>query len=81
MLEMTELQNVPFIIFGNKIDKKEALREEEFRDFFGLHFHQTYGKDPNSKNPGARPAEVFMCSVMKRAGYSDGFEWLSNFIK
>ena len=78
---MQELQNVPFVIFCNKIDKKEAFREEEIRELLGLPFHNTYGKDPNSKNPGARPVEIFMCSVMKRAGYSDGFEWLSAFIK
>jgi hypothetical protein len=22
-----------------------------------------------------------MCSVMKRVGYADGFQWLSNFLK
>ena len=47
----------------------------------GLQYHQTYGKDANQKNAQARPIEVFMCSVMKRVGYADGFQWLSNFIK
>eukprot|EP00349_Pseudokeronopsis_sp_Brazil_P011154 CAMPEP_0202977250 /NCGR_PEP_ID=MMETSP1396-20130829/84145_1 /ASSEMBLY_ACC=CAM_ASM_000872 /TAXON_ID= /ORGANISM="Pseudokeronopsis sp., Strain Brazil" /LENGTH=206 /DNA_ID=CAMNT_0049715973 /DNA_START=285 /DNA_END=905 /DNA_ORIENTATION=- len=81
LLEMSELQTVPFVVFGNKIDKKESLKEEELREYFGLHFHSTMGKDPKQKNPGARPIEVFMCSVAKRVGYSDGFQWLSNFIK
>ncbi len=81
MLEMQELQHVPFVIFGNKIDKREALKEEQLREALGLHFHQTYGKTANSKNPGARPIEIFMCSVMKRVGYADGFEWLSGFLK
>ena len=66
---MPELANVPFVIFGNKVDKREALKEEELREFMGLPFHQTYGKDAGSKNPGARPIELFMCSVVKRAGY------------
>lgn len=39
LLEMPELTNVPFVIFGNKIDKKEALKEEELRDVLGLPFH------------------------------------------
>jgi hypothetical protein len=37
---------VPFVVFGNKIDKKESLKEEELREALGLHFHQTFGKDP-----------------------------------
>lgn len=45
LLEMKELENVPFVVFGNKIDKKESFKEEEFRDYLGLHFHQTFGKD------------------------------------
>ena len=79
-MEMPELQNVPFVIFGNKIDKKESLKEEELRNELGLAFGTTYGKDPKQKNEGVRPVEIFMCSVMKRVGYSDGFEWLSSFI-
>ena len=81
LLEMPELATVPFVVFGNKIDKKESYKEEELREFLGLQFHNTYGKDPKQKNPGARPIEVFMCSVMKRAGYADGFQWLSAFLQ
>ena len=47
LLEMPELENVPFVIFGNKIDKKDALREEELRERLGLQYHRTHGKDPN----------------------------------
>lgn len=81
LLQMPELQNVPFLVFGNKVDKKDALKEEELREVLGLHFHTTAGKDPNNKNPQARPIEVFMISVMKRVGYNDGFTWLSSYIK
>ncbi len=70
---MPELANVPFVIFGNKIDKKDSLKEEELREILGLGYHSTYGKDASTKNPGARPIEIFMCSVMKRVGYADGF--------
>ena len=63
LLEMPELGNVPFVVFGNKIDRKDSFKEDEMREHLGLHFHQTYGKDPKHKNPGARPIEVFMCSV------------------
>ena len=81
LLKMPELQTVPFVIFGNKIDKPGAVKEEELREIFGLHYHSTYGKDPNQKNQGNRPIEIFMCSILKRVGYADGFEWLSRFIK
>ena len=81
LLQMPELSTVPFVIFGNKVDKKEALGEEQLREVMGLPFHQTYGKDASSSNPGARPIELFMCSVVKRAGYQDGFTWLGQFIR
>ena len=77
LLKMPELQNVPFVVFGNKIDKKDAFKEEELRQILELEFHATYGKDAAQKNQGVRPIEVFMCSVMKRVGYEDGFNWLS----
>ena len=82
LLQMPELQNLPVVVFGNKVDKKEALKEEEFREIMGLPFHLTKGKDPNQLNPSARcNIEVFMCSVKARAGYGDGFTWLSSFLK
>ena len=81
LMSMKELEEVPFVVMGNKIDMKDAVSEEELREYLGLHFHQTAGKDPNNKNAGARPVEVFMISVQKRVGYADGFEWLSAYIK
>ena len=82
LLVMQELRDVPVVVFGNKVDKKEALKEEEFREVMNLPFHLTKGKDLNNQNPGARAnIEVFMCSVKARAGYSDGFQWLSGFLK
>ena len=81
LLDMPELANCPFVLFGNKVDKQGALSEEELRDVLDLPFHKTYGKSADQKNPGAKPIELFMCSVIKRAGYQDGFTWLSSFIK
>jgi len=42
--------------------------------------HQTYGRDSSQPNPGAKKIEIFMCSVLKRVGYVDGFQWISNFL-
>jgi GTP-binding protein SAR1 len=51
LLVMPELKEVPVVVFGNKIDRKEALKEEEFRDVMNLPFHLTKGKQPNNFNP------------------------------
>jgi GTP-binding protein SAR1 len=74
------LAKVPFVVLGNKVDKKEAVGEEDFREYFGLLSHQTYGKNNVKGTPGTRTIEVFMCSVVKRVGYADGFQWLSKFL-
>jgi len=79
LLTCEELANVPFLILGNKIDMPQACSEEDLRYNLGL--YETYGKDtPADKAQVARPIELYMCSVIKRMGYADGFQWLSQFL-
>jgi len=76
LLQTEELINTPFLILGNKIDKAGALSEAQLKGSLGV---ETTGK--NQKPPqGIRPIEVFMCSIVKRAGYADGFRWMSQYL-
>mmetsp|Transcript_44416 Transcript_44416/g.71140 ORF Transcript_44416/g.71140 Transcript_44416/m.71140 type:complete len:196 (-) Transcript_44416:40-627(-) len=75
LLSANELKEVPVLVFGNKIDKKEAVSEQTFRKALGL--TATTGKQAKQTADDVRPIEVFMCSVVRKAGFSDGFQWLA----
>ena len=77
LLEDDSLNKIPILVFGNKIDCSNAVSEARFRHIMGL--QNTSGKT-NFNIEEIRPIEVFMCSVIKKFGYKEGFEWLSKFI-
>lgn len=78
LLQTPELSNVPVVVLGNKIDMPQAASEDELRD--QLNLPVTYGRKA-TPGDGVRPCEVFMCSVVKRMGYVEAFQWLSTFLK
>ncbi|CAN2390177.1 Belongs to the small GTPase superfamily. SAR1 family, partial [Pristimantis euphronides] len=80
LLAVETSSSVPILLLGNKIDRPEAISEERLLHIFGLYGHTTgKGKVP-LKKLNARPLEVFMCSILKRQGYGEGFRWLSQYI-
>ena len=57
---------------------RNAASEDDLRYALGL--FETYGKDnKGERDTNVRPIEVFMCSVIRKMGYADGFRWLAQF--
>jgi GTP-binding protein SAR1 len=81
LLSDEALANVPFLILGNKIDIPYAASEDELRYHLGLTNFTTGKGKVNLADTNVRPLEVFMCSIVRKMGYGDGFKWLSQYIK
>jgi len=80
LLGEEKLREAPFLILGNKIDIPRAAPKEEIRQTLGLVRQCTgVGKVPLDKTV-TRPLEIFMCSVQKKTGYKEGFEWLNQYL-
>jgi GTP-binding protein SAR1 len=63
-----------------KIDKPNAMSEEQLKYFLGI-TNVCTGKGQVSRSEiTTRPMEVFMCSVLRRQGYGDAFRWLSQYL-
>lgn len=74
------LARTPIVVLGTKIDIPGACSEDELRVALGI--YNTYGKsvDQRATMTGVRPIEVFMCSITRRQGYKEAFQWIARFI-
>ena len=80
LLTDEQLSSCPILILGNKIDRPGAAGEDELRQVFGL-YGQTTGRGRVARSElYGRPLELFMCSVLKRQGYGEGFRWISQYL-
>ena len=74
LLGYEDLQKVPFLILGNKIDMPQAIGEQQLAYSLrvdGLLTGKQHGVD---KDNGRRPVEIFMCSIVNQMGYGEGFQ-------
>jgi len=80
LIDDEQVASCPILVLGNKIDKPTAISEEQLKVTMNL-YGATTGKGQVPRTELAtRPIEVFMCSVLKRQGYGEGFRWLSQYI-
>ncbi|KAI6216077.1 hypothetical protein M3Y94_00460900 [Aphelenchoides besseyi] len=80
LLNDEQVASAPILVLGNKIDKPNALSEDHLKHYLGISQHTT-GKGQASRSElSSRPLEVFMCSVLRRQGYGEGFKWLSQYL-
>lgn len=75
------LANVPFLVLGNKIDLPYAASEDELLFYIGLSNLTTGKGKVDLAESKVRPLEVFMCSIVRKMGYGEGFRWMSQYIK
>jgi len=79
LLKMDEFAQVPILVLGNKIDLRTAVSEQELRAALGL--YATTGKGTVKVDAPRRPLELFMCSVVRKTGFAEGFRWASQYVK
>ena len=80
IIKNEELKDIPIVIMGNKIDKREARPEEELLQVFGLKMQSSFGTQILTELEG-KPVKLFMCSVVKKTGIKESFDWLTTKLK
>nr|VZH89065.1 unnamed protein product [Spirometra erinaceieuropaei] len=69
------------LIMDPQIDKPTAVNEALLRNYLGLDGQLTgKGTVPRDRIASGRPIEIFMCSILKRQGYGEAFNWLAQYL-
>jgi len=63
------------LVLGNKIDLSRAVSEEQLRNDLAL-LQFTSQIENGTPDKVTRPLGLFMCSVVTKQGYAQGFRWL-----
>jgi len=77
-LTLNNIGNIPIVLFGNKIDKRDACSESKLRSVFKLDRPQG---STQSKQHFGHDIEVFMGSVVQNLGFREALEWLARKIE
>ncbi|KAK4186690.1 small COPII coat GTPase SAR1 [Podospora australis] len=86
LLSMPELEEVPVLVLGNKIDLPGAVNNIELISALLAPRCPDYGPSREMgdrilhTNVGESRVYVAMCSVVWKAGYRGGFEWLAGLL-
>uniref|UniRef100_A0A1I7Z6Q5 small monomeric GTPase n=1 Tax=Steinernema glaseri TaxID=37863 RepID=A0A1I7Z6Q5_9BILA len=80
LLSDEQVSSCPVLVLGNKIDKPNALSEDYLKYHLGIQQMCTGKGQVSRSDLATRPLEVFMCSVLRRQGYGEGFRWLSQYL-
>uniref|UniRef100_A0A915LTU0 small monomeric GTPase n=1 Tax=Meloidogyne javanica TaxID=6303 RepID=A0A915LTU0_MELJA len=78
LMQDEQVSSAPILVLGNKIDKVNALGEDQLKYYLGIQQYCT--GNVSRADLATRPLEVFMCSVLRRQGYGEGFRWLSQYL-
>lgn len=72
-----QVNHCPVLILGNKIDCPNAVSQTSLCAALGIDSLLS-GKTVSVKDLGGRrPMEIYMCSIIKKQGYGEGFRWLA----
>ena len=65
LITNSQLNQIPILVLGNKIDLPQACSEEELKDILGIEDYESNLK-------------LFMCSIINKYNIGNAFQWLSS---